>query len=434
VTLDHGREWFEAAWGAVPTARGRDCAAILGALAEGSMRAVVLLGADPVGDFPDRELARSALSRAPLVVAVDTLRSASLSYAHVVLPAVMAHERTGTTTNVEGRLTRLSQKVVAPGQCRADWVIAAELALRMDADLGIESVAELWDEIERLAPSHAGITRAALDSPGNRDGVVAPLSATAVRVGRRSSPEPIDPMATPGIESADRQGAPPLAGLVEPVGSPAPDERGHGIFQGQPPSRRPPLLGPPTTATAPPAPPVPPLDNYSLRLVADRRLYDDGVALRASASTAGLAETAVARANPYDLDRLGVRTGDAVRVRSARGALVLPALADPEVTKGVVVVPVNVRGPSGTVSDTEDGTVIGTEGRTAHDIADAAQGTAGDIEDAIADASHGRTADDVADAPQGRSADDGASAPQGGTAADLIDASAAVADVRLETV
>ncbi len=48
------------------------------------------------------------------------------------------------------------------------------------------------------------------------------------------------------------------------------------------------------------------------------------------------------RANPYDLDRLGVGTGDPVRVRSARGALVLPAEADAGVPRGVVAVGFNL--------------------------------------------------------------------------------------------
>jgi anaerobic selenocysteine-containing dehydrogenase len=50
----------------------------------------------------------------------------------------------------------------------------------------------------------------------------------------------------------------------------------------------------------------------------------------------------VARANPYDLDRLGTHTGDLVKVRSARGELVLAAEADPGVPRGVVAVAFNV--------------------------------------------------------------------------------------------
>jgi formylmethanofuran dehydrogenase subunit D len=50
----------------------------------------------------------------------------------------------------------------------------------------------------------------------------------------------------------------------------------------------------------------------------------------------------VVRANPYDLDRLGATTGDQVRVRSARGDLVLPAQADDGVPRGAVAIDFNV--------------------------------------------------------------------------------------------
>jgi NADH-quinone oxidoreductase subunit G len=77
---------------------------------------------------------------------------ASSSAADVVLPAVMAGEQAGTTTNIEGRISRLNQKVTTPGTSRPDWMIAVELASRMGADLGVESLDDLWDEIERGRP------------------------------------------------------------------------------------------------------------------------------------------------------------------------------------------------------------------------------------------------------------------------------------------
>ncbi len=86
----------------------------------------------------------------------------------------------GTTTNIEGRVSRLGQKLVPPGQAWPDWMIAAELAVHLGADLGLDSVGDVWDEIERLAPAYRGITRAVLDAPGATDGVVAPLAASRV--------------------------------------------------------------------------------------------------------------------------------------------------------------------------------------------------------------------------------------------------------------
>jgi hypothetical protein len=83
--------------------------------------------------------------------------------------------------------------------------------------------------------------------------------------------------------------------------------------------------------------PVPGPDAYALRLVARRRLYDQGTLVQASPSLAPLAPSPGLRANPYDLDRLGVQTGGRVRVR-AREALEMEVVADAEVPRGVALV------------------------------------------------------------------------------------------------
>ncbi len=312
---------------------------MLGALADGSMKAVVLLGSDPIGDFPDRALAEEALGRAGFVVAVDGFLSASAAMADVVLPVAIAHERTGTTTNIEGRVTRLAQKLVSPGQCWPDWMVASELADRLSGGLGVSSAAELWDEIERLAPSHAGITRVVLDTPAGRDGIVAPLPASPVRIATRRVLAPFDPMATPGIDAVEAQGAPPRAGLAEPPGGDELLGLGNGSSSnGGAPTRPRSLRWPvPVEATVLPAP-----DSYSLRLVSSRRLYDHGVLVEACSSLAPLAAPATVRANSYDLGHLGVATAARVRVRSSRAALEFQAVADDGVPRGVVCIDFNL--------------------------------------------------------------------------------------------
>ena len=151
---------------------------------------------------------------------------------------------------------------------------------------------------------------------------------------RRDDVEPIDPMALPGVESVERQGAPPRVG----TGSSTPRRRGTAEL-GPPP----PLLSGPGPGGAEPLH-VPKADNYTLRLVAGRRLYDAGSSVTGSPSLTPLVPALVARANPYDLDRLGAATGDRVKVRSARGELILPADSDAGVPRGVVAIDFNVPG------------------------------------------------------------------------------------------
>jgi NADH-quinone oxidoreductase subunit G len=353
VSLEEGRTWFEEAWGAVPAARGRDTAGILAAAAgdqaEGPrVTALVLLGADPLCDFPDRRLAGRALERAGFVVAVATAPGAVLDHADVVLPAAEAHERPGTTTNIEGRISRLGQKLVPPGQAWPDWMIAGELAVHLGHDLGYDSVGTVWDEIERVAPAYRGITRSVLDAVGAADGVVAPLRADPVTLSRRSAP--LDPIAVPGVESVERQGTGLQAGLAASPNAGVATDAGRRAADGSAPAR-------PTALTSPvdlDVPHVSPADGYSVRLVASRVLYDDGSALGAVPSLAGLVAPGTLRANPHDLDDLGVASGSRVRLRSATASAVVPVEPDPSLPRKVVAADFNVPLGDGTVADLID--------------------------------------------------------------------------------
>jgi NADH-quinone oxidoreductase subunit G len=335
VDLASGREWFAAAWGAVPTAAGLDTAGILSSMsgegADPSVAALILLGADPLSDFPDRTLAEKALAAGHFIVAVTGHPSESVdAYADVVLPCAVAHERPGTMTNLEGRVSRLGHKLTAPGFAWPDWMIASELAAALGADLGVSSANDLADELQLTAPAYAGLTQRLLHSDGAHDGILLPLVAGGAW---RGSVEPIDPIALPGVESVERQGAPPRSGAAGGDGSVS----ARIAALGAPPTL---LAGVPASTGA--GAHIPPADNYALRLVATRRLYDAGSSVTGSPSLTPLVPKLVARANPYDLDRLGAKTGDQVRVRSARGVLVLPAEADEGVPRGAVAVDFNV--------------------------------------------------------------------------------------------
>ena len=291
VSLDAGREWFASAWPTVPAERGLDAAGLLAAAAVGRIQALVLLGADPVADFPDRQLARQALAGAGFVVAVDAFLTESSSQADVVLPAAAFSERRGTTTNLEGRITSLGQKIVPRGVSWADWMIAVELAARLGTELGFETVEQVWDEIEQLAPSHAGITTAVLADRRFRDGVVAPIHS--------GSPDTGPP---PGSATDVSPGA-----------------------------TRPVVFGLPGEA---PAVSLPPLDAYSLRLVSGRTLYGNGTLVQHAPALAALVTPPSARANPSDLDRLGMGRGGQVRVRSNRASFLVDAQPDAGIPRG----------------------------------------------------------------------------------------------------
>ena len=94
---------------------GLDALGILSAAAEGRVDLLVLLGADPIADCPDADLARRAIAGARRIIAVDTFLTESSGAADVVLAAAAYGEKSGTTTNLEGRVTEVGQKITAAG-------------------------------------------------------------------------------------------------------------------------------------------------------------------------------------------------------------------------------------------------------------------------------------------------------------------------------
>jgi NADH-quinone oxidoreductase subunit G len=298
VTHGEGAAWFAAHWSAGPAEVGMDTAAMLQAAADGTIKALVLLGADPVADFVDRELAVKALSTAEFVAAVDTLPNASNAHAHVILPAAGFGEKSGTTTNLEGRVTVLSSKVSAPGTARPDWMIATELAAMLGNDFGYETVGDVTDDIAATVPTHAGATRAELNRPGNADGIVVPVPVVAA-------------VEAPAETESEEASAPTIA-LPRPLRV----RNVEGI--------------------------VPQPDSYSLRLVTSRVLYDQGSLVQASGSLAKLARPASVRLHSGEVERHAMHPGDVVNVVSQHGQLALTIEVDDALPRGVAVVPWNL--------------------------------------------------------------------------------------------
>ncbi|MGK2947169.1 MAG: NADH-quinone oxidoreductase subunit NuoG [Acidimicrobiales bacterium] len=377
TTLAAASQWYrDGGWPTVPTAAGLDTVGILEAAAAGRIDVLVLLGADPLADVPDSDLAARGLAGAGTVIAIDRFLTASAQQADVVLAAAGPDEVDGTTTNLEGRVSTVARKITPPGTARADWMLASELARLLGTDLGLGSVAEIDAEIERLAPSHRGLTRALLDSHGGRDGLVVPLTEPVVHQGG-SAPLAYPPdlaVADPDAEATPDSGVDPDAGEAA-VAAAAADTQAEeqaaeaeateaqaeaeatddGDADAEPsaddtpgpaadpgPPARPELVA----FAAPAAVDAPAVDAYSLRLVATRKLYDRGVALAQSPNLAGLTTGTTVRLHPHDFDRLGVTAGSNVTLTAATGSVTLAAHPDLGVPKGAAAVVVNQPGPA----------------------------------------------------------------------------------------
>ncbi len=336
VTLAGARDWYANEWPAVPAQPGLDTTGILCAAADGRIDTLVLLGADPLTDFPDRQLAAKALEMVRNVIAVDLFLNQSVQTADVVLAAAGFGEVEGTTTNLEGRVSILNQKVTPPGTARSDWIIAAELAHRLGTDLRLESPDDIWEEIERLAPSHRGVSLDLLFAPASADGVVVPLpdvtestpdSAAGAGSAEPRPDEPTEPASRTGSDEEDGERA-----------DDAPDSV---------------PVPPPLLRFEPGAPLDPPaLDAYSLRLVTGRKLYDLGTFTQASPALAPLVPGTRLRIHPYDFERLGVPEGRQLKVKSASGAITVEVVTDPQLLRGTAAIHLNQ--PDAPVSELVD--------------------------------------------------------------------------------
>ena len=167
TTLELGAHRFVDAWPSVPADVGHDTAGTLRAARAGEIDTLILLGADPLNDFPDVALARAGMAGAGTVIAVDLLPNDTITaVADVILAAAGPTESSGTFTNLEGRVSVCGQIVTAAGISRPDWMIAAEIAARLGADLGVDSPAAIRAELASVSEIHAPLTEAALeDSP-----------------------------------------------------------------------------------------------------------------------------------------------------------------------------------------------------------------------------------------------------------------------------
>jgi hypothetical protein len=248
-------------------------------------------------------------------------------------------------------------------------MIAGELAALLGHDTGFTSVEEIWAEIESVSPLHAGVRDVLLGSRAGRDGVVVGVAsadgAAASGADELAELRPLDPMADPGIASAEIHEIPAeslsATWVSSTVGAPvgaegAPPRLVLASAPAAPPRRRTRARKGETAAdaaaravAAASAPAWNPPPAGTLRLVAVRTMWDGGTALTHSPSLADLAPAPVVGLHPSDLAAHGLSAGDAVVVVSAQGTLpALPVVADAGLAPGSVAVGCNLAGASAT--------------------------------------------------------------------------------------
>jgi formate dehydrogenase alpha subunit len=167
VTDDVIREKFETAWRAdLPSEVGLTIVEMIHAAHEGKVKAVYVMGENPMMSDPDVNYVKEALENVDFLVVQDIFLSETAQLADVVLPAASFAEKNGTLTNSERRV-QLWRKAIDPvGESRPDWEIICDIATRMGYDMKCDSPAQIMDEITRLTPIYGGMSHDRLEGDG----------------------------------------------------------------------------------------------------------------------------------------------------------------------------------------------------------------------------------------------------------------------------
>jgi len=295
------RKKFETAWGVPLSPKvGMTVTEMIPAIAEDKIKALYILGENPIMSDPDTNHIRHCLEQLEFMALQEIFPTETAPYADVLLPGVTFAEKTGTFTNTERRVQLVRQAILPIGEARHDWEITQEIARRVmefgqrKADLNApqagwnySSPAEIMAEVAALAPSYAGISLERLD-----------------RGERLQWP----------VKGNDHPGTPILH-----VGQ---FTRGKGLF-----------------AVTEHIPPVElPDKEYPMLLSTGRVLYHwhGGEMTRRAKGLLEVYSQSLIELNPQDAAQLGLQEAQKVRVSSRRGTIEAEAWVTDRVPPGMV--------------------------------------------------------------------------------------------------
>jgi len=161
------RQKFEEAWGANLSDKiGLTATEMFPAALNGKMKALVILGENPVVSDADCLHVEKALKALDFLLVIDIFKTPTADLAHVVLPGAAFAEKEGTFSNTERRVQLLRKAAEPPGESKPDWEIIQELSSRFGYPMDYASPRAIMEEIAKLTPSYGGITYDRLQGDG----------------------------------------------------------------------------------------------------------------------------------------------------------------------------------------------------------------------------------------------------------------------------
>jgi formate dehydrogenase alpha subunit len=169
VTSPDAKQKFEGAWGVqgLSDRIGLTVTEMIDGAARRDVKAMYIMGENPVLSDPDSSHVIEALKALDLLVAQDIFLTETAQLAHVVLPGCSYAEKDGTFTGTDRRVQLVRQAIPPLGESKADWVIVCEIAQRLGASgFDFQSPRQIMEEITSVAPSYGGITYERLEELG----------------------------------------------------------------------------------------------------------------------------------------------------------------------------------------------------------------------------------------------------------------------------
>jgi formate dehydrogenase alpha subunit len=161
------REKFAKAWGVeMPTNVGWRVTDFIEKAEEGVLKALHVMGEDPVLSEPNQTKVTESLERLEFLVVQDIFLSETAKLADVVLPAGCWAEKDGTFTNTERRVQRVRKAVEPPGEARPDWQIICDVSTALGHPMGYARPADIFEEMAALTPSYAGMSYERIERVG----------------------------------------------------------------------------------------------------------------------------------------------------------------------------------------------------------------------------------------------------------------------------
>lgn len=270
VTNKDAREKHEKAWGVpLPAETGLMIPQMFDKANTGEIKFMYILGENPVLSDPNSNHIRSGLEKLEFLVVHELFLTETAEYADVILPAASFAECDGTFTGTERRIQRV-RKAIEPLPGKANWQTICAMSDKMGYTMDYNHPGEIWDEMASLTPVMAGTNYARMEESG----IVWPC---------------------PNLE---HPGTP-----VMHIGS---FTRGKGLFQ--------------AIDHIPPG--EMPDEEYPFLLNTGRTLQHYNVTTAYSSGLMEMWPEELSEFNPEDASKLGVETGDKIKVTSRRGEVI----------------------------------------------------------------------------------------------------------------